>query len=489
MRAYKLYLLVALLFVTWTGRTTAQVERDPSKIYFIDLEGLITQRVKEKMNEWLVKGEFEKTADYQSRIASKDEKVKELTQGAIDFYMQQHIEKINFKKYLISGYDADRETFKLTLNRIGDVVIPVPLSDAMEFKEAALAKRLKFYEPDFVIRNKSWVLSYLRVSVDEKDYTFDIKNKIGYNPQDDFLVQVDDLNIRLPQSRTVSDDGSFSDYTNKAYQDLDDEYDISKRLPKTTMRNEDAIAVIIGNRNYENTKRVDFGISDAIRMQQYVVEVLGFRPENVLMVRNARKGDFDTYFGTSNNHKGKLFNYVKPGKSDVFVFYSGHGAPGLNDKEGYFVPVECDPNNVELGGYSLNLFYKNLAKIPARTKTVIIDACFSGAELLRNVSPIGIRIRPVSNKNEKTVVITSSEGTQLSTWYNAKQHGLFTYFFLKAIHDREHSDTNKDQILTYKEIFDYVTSEVTYAARRLHGVDQNPSLQGGNQDGTFISFQ
>ena len=489
MRVYLIHLLVGLFLTSLSGGLTAQVEKDPSKIYFINLEGLITQRVKDKMSEWLAKGEFEKSADYYDRVAAKDTQVKEFTQGAIDFYMQQHIEKIDFDRYIISDYDADRETFKVTLNRIGDFVLPVPLSEAADFKETALRKRLKFYEPDFVIQDNSWVLSYLKVANSEKEYTFDIKKKLGYNPQDDFLIEMDDLNIRIPQSRGVSDNDTYTDYTNKAYQDLDDEYDISKSLPATGMRNENAVAVIIGNRNYDNTKRVDFAIRDALRMQQYLIEVVGFRPENVLMIRNARKGDFDTYFGTSNNHKGKLFNYVKPGLSDVFVFYSGHGAPGLNDKEGYFVPVECDPNNVELGGYSLNLFYKNLAKIPARSKTVVIDACFSGAELLKNVSPIGIRIRPASNNDENTIVLTSSEGTQLSTWYNAKQHGLFTYFFLKAIHDRERADANQDKQLTYSEIFNYITNEVVYAARRLHGVDQQPSLQGGNKDGILISFQ
>ncbi len=489
MRAFILQLLVGLLMLPVLMPLQAQVIKDPEKIYFINLEGLITQRVKDQMSEWLVKGEFEKTTEYMERVSGRDEQVKTFTQEAIDYYMQEHIEKINFNKYVISDYDADRETFKITINRIGDVILRVPRAEAPEFKDLALRKRLEFYEPDFVIRNNAWVLSYLKVACQGKEYAFDIKNKIGYNPQDDFLVEMDDLNIRLPNSDGATVDSPYADYATRAYQDLDEEYDISKRLPATGMRNEEAIAVVIGNRSYEKTKKVDFAIRDALRMQQYLIEVLGFRPGNVFILRNAKKGDFDTWFGTSNNHKGKLFNYVKADQSDLFVFYSGHGAPGLNDKEGYFVPVECEPNNVELGGYSLNLFYKNLNKIPARSKTVIIDACFSGAELLNNVSPIGIRIRPSNTNDENTVVLSSSEGTQLSTWYNAKQHGLFTYFFLKAIHDKENSDKNGDGQLTYTEVFEYITNEVPYAARRLHGVEQEPAIQGGNKEGVFVTFQ
>ena len=43
---------------------------------------------------------------------------------------------------------------------------------------------------------------------------------------------------------------------------------------------------------------------------------------------NKRNGQGTATFGNEANHKGRLFRYLTPNKSRVFVFYSGHGAPG-----------------------------------------------------------------------------------------------------------------------------------------------------------------
>lgn len=71
------------------------------------------------------------------------------------------------------------------------------------------------------------------------------------------------------------------------------------------------------------------------------------------------------------NPQGKLYNNLQPEKSDVFIYYAGHGAPSVKDKKGYFIPVDCDPQYIEQGGYSLDLFYANLAKLPASITCII----------------------------------------------------------------------------------------------------------------------
>ena len=46
-----------------------------------------------------------------------------------------------------------------------------------------------------------------------------------------------------------------------------------------------------------------------------------------------------------------LWSYLDPdGVSDVVVFYSGHGVPGVNDKRGYLLPVDADPKAAEDDG-------------------------------------------------------------------------------------------------------------------------------------------
>lgn len=265
--------------------------------------------------------------------------------------------------------------------------------------------------------------------------------------------------------------------------------EIDTDLPKARKTNPDAIAVVIGNANYEKTKVVDFALNDAFVMKKYLVETFGFKEGNIIHIEDARKSDFELLFGVKGNHKGKLFNTVKKDKSEVFIFYAGHGATGLNDKTGYFVPTDCDPQYLEIGGYSIETFYQNLALIPAKTFTVLLDACFSGTELVQSVSPIVIKGKGILGLRSG-ILMASSADDQYATWYTEKRHGLFTYFLLKSIHNRN-ADNNQDKKLTFQEVYQYVadkTEGIPYFARSLHNIEQNPLIKGAKTDRVWVEF-
>lgn len=267
--------------------------------------------------------------------------------------------------------------------------------------------------------------------------------------------------------------------------------DVDKNIPKTKTINNNSFAIVIGNSNYYKAKPIDYAINDARSMKDYLVNSLGFKEGNIIFKENATLGDFNTIFGTKDNPKGQLSNIIKKDISDVFIFYSGHGAPGLKDNRGYFVPVECDPNYIENSGYPLDIFYNNLSKINAKSTTIILDACFSGANIYEKISPILIKTSNSNSEIPNSVIISSSSGTEVSTWYEEKQHGMFTYFFLKSIQDYSLTDKNKDNQLTYQEIFDYISDAndgVPYYARRIHGIEQNPTIQGGLKQNALIRY-
>ncbi len=265
--------------------------------------------------------------------------------------------------------------------------------------------------------------------------------------------------------------------------------DVDVNLPKTNNSRPDAFAVVIGNRDYEQTQNVDYAINDARSIKRYLIDVMGFKEGNILYYENASKSDFQTLFGGENDYKGKLFNSVKPKKSDVFLFYAGHGAPSLKNGKNYFVPVESDPNYISLNGYSIELFNKNLAQLPAKSIAVVLDACFSGANVFSGVS--GFKTVPRKSSNlTNGVLLSSSTGDQVSSWYDEKKHGLFTYFFLKAIHNKN-ADYDKDDKLSFREIFEFIadkSSGVPYHARSLHGIEQNPTIEGKNIEATFLEY-
>ena len=105
----------------------------------------------------------------------------------------------------------------------------------------------------------------------------------------------------------------------------------------------DDVAVIIGNADYTQGKdipNVAPAYADAEGMKRYVKQALGVADDNIIFLKDATQKDMTSTFGTGTNHKGKLFRYLTKGKSKVFIFYSGHGAPG-DEGTNYLVPVDA----------------------------------------------------------------------------------------------------------------------------------------------------
>jgi len=266
--------------------------------------------------------------------------------------------------------------------------------------------------------------------------------------------------------------------------------DIAENIPRTSEKKVNAVAVIIGNRDYSKAPKVDFAINDAAIMKNYVEQTLGYQNENIIYIENAKQSDIVSIFGNEQNYKGRLFDYTRKGLSEVFIYYSGHGAPDPESKQGFIVPVDCDPNRVALNGYSIKTLYNNLDKIATEREltqvTLVMDACFSGnsesGALLSNISPIYIGIEKQGLTFPNSAVFTSATGDQVSTWYKEKKQSLFTYFFLKGL--KGDADFNKDDTITTEELYQYTADEVNgvpYWSRRLNpGRTQTPTFVGKN---------
>lgn len=472
-------LIIALIGLFIHGPVFAQQKK---VAYFVNIEKKVREVVAEKMDKWLEKGEYEKTEAYLDRIADKDHAIQAFTEEAIDYYMNKHIDALDLSDYTIDYYVADTESFYINWNRVGGFLLPVPLEEAEHFKSNQ--RFITFSNPHFVVRDNAWVLSFLDVELNGQHYRYDLSEEENYRASDNFMVHGRDINIVLP-------DISAYDLSSNNYENLDENIDVTNVIPSHAMDNPDAVAIIIGNRDYHATNSVRYALNDARIMKRYLIEVLGYKRENVIIRENATKGDFEYLFGNHSNYKGRLYNMIKADVSDVFVFYSGHGAPGLNDKKGYLVPIECQPNSVELSGYSLDLFYQNLARIPARSRTVVIDACFSGVNFYKNISPIIIRTKSSILDDDNTVVFTSSSGSQVSTWYNSQSQGLFTFMLFKAFQHPYEVDQDNNRELTYQEVYDYIAHDqkgVPYYARRLHDIEQTPTIYGKNTQGILLKY-
>ena len=245
--------------------------------------------------------------------------------------------------------------------------------------------------------------------------------------------------------------------------------------------NPEGVAVIIGNRNYEHAHEVRFAHRDADAFRRYVTDVLGFGEDRILDYRDANLAELLDLFGAPGHaERTALWSLLDiEGRSDVVVFYSGHGMPG-SDGRGYLLPVNGHPARPQLNGYAIETLEENLASLDARSFAVYLDACFSGAShagsLVANVSGM-YREAPLPDPStDRMVVLTAASATETAFWDEEAGHGMFTNHLLDALYGA--ADADADARVTAREAHGYVRRKVAGAVRITHRDNQTPGLRG-----------
>ena len=81
-------------------------------------------------------------------------------------------------------------------------------------------------------------------------------------------------------------------------------------------------------------------------------------------------------------------------------------------------------------------------------------------------------------KNMK--ILSASSGGQISSTYEEKGHGLFTYFMLKGIKDQD--VIKQDGSIKIDDLFRYLKPQVERIARKQYNVEQTPQLIESKQN-------
>jgi len=272
--------------------------------------------------------------------------------------------------------------------------------------------------------------------------------------------------------------------------------DVDMHIPKGKAIHSDALAVIITSFHYrsKDIPQVPFSQHDGAIIKEYFMRTFGIPRENIIQMNNPTKSEWEAMFGTDNDARGKLYSRIIPGKTELFVYYSGHGAPDVESGNSYFVPSDCDPTLVRLGGYPVETFFKNLSLLVTTNTWVIIDACFSGAyqegTLIPGASPIYINIESSEKLLKNGTVFSSAKGDQIASWYPKKKHGLFTYFFLKGLQGA--ADKNHDSKITVGEMEQFLADEVKGVpalARHLWRREQEPVVTAVDKDRVLVELK
>lgn len=223
------------------------------------------------------------------------------------------------------------------------------------------------------------------------------------------------------------------------------------------------LAIIIGIEKYQNVPPSDFSSGDAKLVMEYI-KALGFSERNIGILFDDRA----TYTGIKKSIETWLPNRVK-NDSTVFIYYSGHGSPDPATGEAYIVPYDGDPNYLSVTGYSLKRLYRSLGKLNAREVVIVLDSCFSGAGgrsvLAKGARPL-VMVAETVTLSSNMVVLTATQGNQISSSSPERGHGIFTFYFLKSL---------KDGKKNIAEIYEYIKPQVEDEAKQLN-VEQSPSL-------------
>ena len=480
------------------GTYKGEVNQNGNKVYianntttnnnvnFTNTKSSLSDRIKsyveEKVNEWQQKGEFEKTLDYKNRVneTTRAIKIEDFQKEAIASLKKEYKGSVDFKNIKLGQYDADNESFLLTSDELGEFVVSVPFAEAPKFKESF--GTYQFNNPDFYIKDNNFVLAYTEIvnPVTKKKYIYDSKNSTTYATTsinykfNDIVIDVEDkaggLGSNIKKGTNTINVGKS---------------DVDTDIPVNTTVKTNTYALIIGNEDYttfqpglSNEVNVDYAMNDAKIFKEYCVKTMGIPEKQVKLLINATSAQM-------NQGIAWLTNLIKveEGNAEVLFYYSGHGLPDEQTKEGYLIPVDVSGSNANQG-VKLNDLYAKLSEFPSKKVSVFLDACFSGGARNQGLIAMkGVKVRPKENVvNGNMVVFTSSTGEESSGVYHDKQHGYMTYYLLKNIQE------NKGNI-SYKDLANYIINSVKKETA-LGGKVQTPQVNFSSAvDGTWESWK
>ncbi len=237
----------------------------------------------------------------------------------------------------------------------------------------------------------------------------------------------------------------------------------------------DAVAIIIGISDYKNLPKADFANDDARVFYDYALRALSIKPENIKLLIDSEANDVQIV----KTFKNWLPINVNKDKTDIYVFYSGHGMPSSDGKSLYLLPQGVDKDLLERTAINQQEIISSLQASKPKSVTMFIDSCYSGLSrtgetLLASARPISLKSKDIGYPPEFTVISASSPD-QISSSSPELRHGIFSFYLMKGMEGD--ADINKDGKITAGEMQQYVSDKVQRQAMSMNR-KQEPQLIG-----------
>jgi uncharacterized caspase-like protein len=185
-----------------------------------------------------------------------------------------------------------------------------------------------------------------------------------------------------------------------------------------------------------------------------------------------------------------LKSKIKKNKSDLIIFFAGHGLASSDGKELYLLPQDGNPDRLERTALSRTDLFKEIISLNPKSVTMFLDTCYSGVSrdeqmLLASARPVRIVADEQEGIPDNFTIFTASQLDQISSGLKEANHGIFSYYLMKGLEGN--ADSNQDKKITNGELLAYMDENVSQKASEL-GRQQNPSL-AGDPDKVLMSYR
>ena len=435
----------------------------PTTKYYVLLDS-ISRYVKNNLTSWQNRGKYEKTEDYLDRVnnQNRDIKIEELTNKATNKFGLQLLKSKNSTL----TYDPDNEYYQITPKDLSPIFVHVPIAEAPSFEKNY--SRMAIQDMKFVLSDNRLIIQNVSFINPEntKTYRYSNSNPTTFSTAD-ISLNFEDIKVNIPESEQVNLPSIIQKKIVVGIPDVDKNIPENSHLKKTK-----TYALVIGNEDYTTYQTnlgsevtVDFAQNDAELVSKYLEKTVGIPDKNITLLKNATYGQMMRAI-----NKLEIISEISDGEAELIFYYSGHGLPDEETKEAFIMPVDASATTLE-SAIKLNDIINKLTTYPSVKVIAIIDACFSGGGRNQGLLAMkSVKIKPSDpSLKGNLVVLSSSTGDESSGVYRKKQHGMFTYYFLKKLQESKGD-------IALKELADYIQKKVELESVIINNKRQTPQV-------------
>ena len=194
------------------------------------------------------------------------------------------------------------------------------------------------------------------------------------------------------------------------------------------------VALIIGIENYSDIVNASYAKADAQYFKEYASKGLGIENKNIKLLLD----EGATFIKINKALKKWLVSKIKPNKTELIIYYAGHGLASKDGKELYLLPQDGDPDLLSISSISRTNLFSEIKGLNPKSVTIFLDACYSGSSrdqeiLLADARPVRIVADEQEGIPDNFTIFSASQLDQISSGLKEANHGIFSYFLMKGL--------------------------------------------------------